>query len=260
METPKGVVTVKCKQCLNCRISKKTSLELRALLELSTSTSAEFLTLTFSEPPPKPDCQPIQAFLKRLRKWNVTKGNIVPIRYYYVGEYGERTRRFHYHALIFNSLSLDTPLRPTGLWPHGFLHTGQVTPSSISYTAAYNTKFIKFDAEEKPFANWSLKPALGYDGMRCVIRSLIKSSNCPQYMPTSLKIRSRQYCLDDAMRKAVNDEMASNGLAEFTPSLAQMEMERILELKLGNDKLDQAIHREVKKLNNLFSNYHDTTF
>jgi hypothetical protein len=89
-----------CGGCLPCKITKRQEWTARLLLEMKLSLFTYFVTLTYSDPdlPPrasllKKDCQ---LWLKRLRKNTTLK-----LRYFLIGEYGEKKNRPHYHVLIF---------------------------------------------------------------------------------------------------------------------------------------------------------------
>lgn len=106
------------------------------------SNSAHFVTLTYSEKYypaqfglSKRHCQ---LYLKRLRKKSPR------LRYYLVGEYGGKTARAHYHAIIFNSD--ERSIRETWslfnkvtnkLEPIGIVHVGTVTEASTAYVTKY---------------------------------------------------------------------------------------------------------------------------
>lgn len=103
----------------------------------------------------------LQDFLKRLRKR--CKGVQVadsqfhrPIRYFACGEYGDKTKRPHYHLLLFN-IRLDdkkkigtaangdpkyTSQTLSDLWTLGNHEIGEVTPASASYVAGYAAKKV----------------------------------------------------------------------------------------------------------------------
>lgn len=78
------------------------------------------------------------------------------LRYYYGGEYGERTRRPHYHICLFGIEFNDKKHTETTelgyklyesetlakLWPHGKHVIGDLTWETAAYTARYITKKI----------------------------------------------------------------------------------------------------------------------
>lgn len=163
-----------------CRINRRRVWTGRLLLEASLHDSLCFLTLTYDDEHLPNDLSlnkdHYQKFLKRLRKAiHPTK-----ISYYIVGEYGGRTKRPHYHVVLFG-FSPEKPdgniIRPSKhntetqnlllkVWPHGNIHVGDVTRQSLSYCAKHLTKGLKNGQyiEEgliPEFASMSLRPAIG---------------------------------------------------------------------------------------------------
>ena len=207
--TQYGNIQVGCKQCLSCRISRQSALSLRALLESRTTSSPLFWTLTYADAPEKGGWADFQKFMKRYRQWNLRKGNLLPIRYLGVGEYGTKTKRFHYHALTFNGLNPDKiphqTVSRTKLWPPGFVYIGTVTPGSIRYTARYCLKFQ--DVDHEPLAAWSKNPPLGADGIIELARYMrVHGYRLDGYTPTTLNIEGKTYRLDDTMRRLFAEE------------------------------------------------------
>ena len=104
---------VPCGQCPECKKAKVNSWLFRIGYELQRSENPLFITLTYrndeltytnSEQPTlvKRD---LQLFFKRLRKkYEKIYPNAKKIKYYAVGEYGSRTKRPHYHIIMFNLL------------------------------------------------------------------------------------------------------------------------------------------------------------
>jgi hypothetical protein len=118
----------------------------------------KFITLTYSDeclPKDKSLSKPdLQKFFKRLRKNNPTE----KFRYFACGEYGEKSKRAHYHAIIYvNSTDYDFDMKKAveKSWTFGMTHIGGVTPSSIRYVLNYvkkqEVKKIGFYYVEKPF-------------------------------------------------------------------------------------------------------------
>ena len=63
-------------------------------------------------------------------------------KYYAVGEYGTRTKRPHYHAIMFN-LPQDWIVKPQKLldtWSHGHIDIGSSQMASIHYVTGYIQK------------------------------------------------------------------------------------------------------------------------
>lgn len=132
---------VPCGRCLECLKDRVNSWFFRLYNEKSNSTSAIFLTLTYD------DCnlpysdngsmclnyKDTQLFWKRLRKAH-PRGT--KIKYFLVGEYGSKTHRPHYHAIVFNA---DKELIEKA-WGLGQIHIGDVREQSIYYTLKYALK------------------------------------------------------------------------------------------------------------------------
>lgn len=108
-----------------------------------------------------------QDFMKRYRK------SIAPkkIRFFHCGEYGSKTSRPHYHAIIFghkfddeklfkvqNKIPLYTSATLTNLWGLGHASTGNVTFESTAYVARYITKKITGQGADQVVPGTSLKP------------------------------------------------------------------------------------------------------
>lgn len=200
-----GVLEYGCGQCLPCRINRRRVWTARLLLEAELHEELCFLTLTYSDDHlPADGCLQIrdyQLFLKRLRK------AIEPrkISFYIVGEYGTRTERPHYHAVIFgfgkglrsgllrfvkvNSLNYfsEDELCLLMAWRNGDVHVGEVNEKSLAYACKHLTKGLKngrgvmADGRTKEFARMSLRPAIGklamsgfadflttYEGAKCI--------------------------------------------------------------------------------------------
>jgi len=85
------------------------------------------------------------------------------IKYFAVGEYGTRTMRPHYHAIVFGS----TGTALSQAWKLGLVHIGSVSPESIAYVCSYALKKGHYPRHaRKPFALMSRRPALGADYLR----------------------------------------------------------------------------------------------
>lgn len=105
-ETFPMFILVPCGKCELCRDKKSREWSFRAVCESATATSMPyFLTLTYN-PKHLPKCgifkEEIQLFLKRLRikldRLNISHN----LRYVAVGEYGTKSKRPHYHMILWN--------------------------------------------------------------------------------------------------------------------------------------------------------------
>lgn len=97
---------VPCGKCELCRNKKKNEWSFRAICENVFSTSQPlFITLTYnSRNLPKHGVfkEEIQLFLKRLRIRLDRKGYKHELRYFAVSEYGSKSKRPHYHMILWN--------------------------------------------------------------------------------------------------------------------------------------------------------------
>lgn len=161
-----------CGKCINCRINKADEWATRITLESTLYKKNAFVTLTYSEPRTDYSKDDIQKFLKRLRKSQDNK-----LRYYIVGECGEKYKRIHYHAIIFNYWPDDSKLfnakkkyygsqNLTKTWGHGHVLIAPVTPETINYVTLYMSKGVETQINSQGvllerFSLMSRRPGLG---------------------------------------------------------------------------------------------------
>jgi len=108
----------------------------------------------------------IQDYIKRLRNNHVkyvteqkgkeTLNNSRPIRYYLCGEYGEKTKRAHYHLILFN-IELGNIQSITKSWQKGFTTISEIKHERIRYVTKYMHKDFnrKTDNRQPPFSQMS---------------------------------------------------------------------------------------------------------
>ena len=191
-------IFIPCGRCKYCRLDYSQAWAVRITHEdqihIENGKRSFFLTLTYDEKHLPENgflrYKDFQKFLKRLREREAPNR----IRYVVAGEYGEKTGRPHYHAILFgmdelidaefigNSQKNDKPMYKSGylddLWQQGFVTVQSVTPQSAGYVASYALKDTKTAYKEreaktvrnkegdlesypKPFLRMSLKPAIG---------------------------------------------------------------------------------------------------
>lgn len=143
-------VLLPCGQCMACRVNRARDWAVRIMHETDEYDYSSFVTLTYDD-----DNVPyyfgygdewvqtlckrdLQKFFKRLRSYYSKQ----KIKYYACGEYGERTHRPHYHAIIFGLKPNDElcDFLQFKVWKKGMVHVGFVTYDSARYVASYVQK------------------------------------------------------------------------------------------------------------------------
>lgn len=142
--------SVPCGKCPLCLARRVSGWSFRLLQEDKVSISSLFITLTYDTLHVPITCngfmalkkRDLQLFFKRLRKANLASMHktgeygSLPIKYYAAGEYGGRTKRPHYHIILFNAkLELIQEA-----WKLGQVHYGKVSGASVGYTLKYMCK------------------------------------------------------------------------------------------------------------------------
>lgn len=145
---------VPCGKCAACLKARALQWTIRLSDELNAwNGKACFLTLTYADHMLPTDCYNTATlvkrhprnFFKRLRK------RVPKLKYYLVGEYGTKSQRPHYHAIVFgvdartnysdvlNSWSSFDPFSEKHI-PIGSVYFGDVNANSISYVTGYVIK------------------------------------------------------------------------------------------------------------------------
>lgn len=174
---PVEVVPHRCGKCPSCLALRSQEWVYRMVAESKNHKDTVFVTLTYSpeylESIGKPrdgifsvSKKEVQNFLKRLRK-NLRRR----IRYFACGEYGEKSHRAHYHAIIFG-LSVSDASEIDRAWsPRGFTKTVQANQATMAYVARYCTKknygldykdWLDDQGLAREFQLQSNKPGIGY--------------------------------------------------------------------------------------------------
>lgn len=193
-----GVMEHGCGQCLPCRVNRRRLWTARLMLEREMHEYSWFVTLTYSAEhiPGDGSLSPrdMQLFLKRLRRLLEP----VRIRFYGVGEYGDKSNRPHYHLVLFGvpfaavSAHFENYSKREwrgckclicAAWGRGIVHIGDVTADSASYVVSYTLKgMTKVDAEglngrHPEFARMSLRPeGIGAPAVRSLVKGLLNES------------------------------------------------------------------------------------
>lgn len=184
-------VKIACGKCLGCRLDYSRQWADRMMLEFQKTKKAIFLTLTYNEEhvPCVYDDFGVkiwytlkkdhwQSFMKRLRSRKQFEG--LELKFYMCGEYGSRTFRPHYHAIIFGLCIDDFPKRRVigmnelrqeyytdsvleDLWKDqddqkslGYITFSAVSWKTCAYVARYTMKKCNADVSRINFLSESL--------------------------------------------------------------------------------------------------------
>lgn len=190
-----GFLQIRCARCLNCRLWRERAWVLRQLLEQSSCSHSYFVTLTYSDPnrPGTLQYDHAQKFLKRLRKPLPPES----VRYFCVGEYGERLGREHWHLNIFSQekLSFRFGRQHIEQWPSGVSFVGTLTKKSMGYVASYAQQ------KDPPILQASRRPALGASGITRIASRIAEIYPSCQTIPNQIRIGKSIYPLDRTMRE-----------------------------------------------------------
>lgn len=136
-----------CGSCIGCIEAQALTWAIRLKHESRSHSHSTFLTLTYDvENEPNGLSIPhMQAFWKRLRRKLPAT-----IKVFYCGEYGDKTKRPHYHAAVFNytpfpdSKKWDTENTVSetlnAIWGKGRVTQSELTPYRMAYVTGYVLK------------------------------------------------------------------------------------------------------------------------
>lgn len=159
-----NVQLVKCHQCVCCRLERSADMATRLIHQKKFHEVSSFLTLTYDDKHVPSDgslSRPrIQTFFKDLRA-RLDYYDLGKLKFVYVGEYGEKKDRPHYHAIVFGGpfrredCNLEEPSRSGGaqwssehiasVWKDGRHRISEVTYESAAYVARYSLKKVTGD-------------------------------------------------------------------------------------------------------------------
>lgn len=254
-------LTIKCGQCIGCRLMRKNAWALRCLMESKQHEHSFFGTFTYG-----PDSVPMhgslqysdmQLMFKRLR------GRLGPFRYFVCGEYGEQLSRPHYHVLFFgtdfpdlkriNSMASKSPIYSapvlTECWPQGFHSLGHISLASARYCASYTVDKINGKAAEDhysrvddstgeivsvvpEFARMSLKPGIGFSWLAKYWRDIYCAGDGAILLPGGERAAVPRYfakAMDsiDEVRPTFMDEVEYKAFLSFQSRAADNTPERL---------------------------------
>lgn len=223
-----------CGNCLACRINKKRQLTARLILETMVSGRPKFVTLTYDEWSVPNDfglCpRDLTLFLKRLRK--ARNG----LRYFAVGEYGEKSGRPHYHLLIWKDpfLSESVVLRN---WQKGLVEVETDKGDSASYVSGYVTKKLTdpshrfLQGRHPEFTRRSKHPALGVPAVPALCKGFEVQKR--EWVDTwekdfefTFRYMGKEWPLDRLMKEKVLEYLGAERLQANRPPRERGDFER----------------------------------
>lgn len=144
---------VPCGTCILCREAQAQAATIRIMHEATLHAYNCLITLTYDDEHIPEDgglhYEDLQKFWKRLRKAGKK------IRYYAVGEYGDKTKRPHYHAVVFGEAWLEgriitsenprhwTSHELVAAWGKGQVDVTTLNMATAAYAASYVTKKLR---------------------------------------------------------------------------------------------------------------------
>ena len=210
-----------CSKCIECRLEQARDSAVRCVHEAKMYENNSFITLTYSEEQlksPKLQYEHFQTFIKDLRdqillktlkKIALTREEYlarpkpereliykpIEIAFFATGEYGEITKRPHWHSIIFNWQPNDLQFKYTSdlghkvftsqvltdLWGRGNAELGSVTFESAGYVARYSAKKLVHgkdqDHDFHPIHKRSTKHAIGKKFLESYWQDLFNSGS-----------------------------------------------------------------------------------
>lgn len=260
-----------CGKCLACRLEYARSWAVRCVHESKMHEENSFITLTYSDDHVgnnKLDYQDFQKFMKRLRRAYPNK----TIGFNAVGEYGEKTKRQHWHAILFGYYPPDATFSRSNergdklftsqsldkIWGKGNTETGSVTFHSAGYVSRYNAKKLVHGLDQNhdlhPIAKKSNKHAIGKAWLEQFYESVFlrgsivlddgTETTIPRYYEKWLKEHKPTEWLTYVTQ--VKIQKSSRASARATADLQKYSERRIKRSQSGNF-LPETTQNEAKK-------------
>lgn len=201
------------------------------MLEAMDHEHSSFVTLTYADDNiprsakgvPEVRVRDAQLFMKRLRK----KLGQQKIRHFITGEYGGKTHRPHYHAILFNyspcmrgTATSSCQCGPCSdireAWGLGFTLNGSMSSQSAEYVARYVVK-KSFDQDDKigrarEFQIMSKNPGIGFRRVE-ILAADLKATQADKLMtdvPAFLNHGQKKWPLGPTMRRRMRVALGRN--------------------------------------------------
>lgn len=204
------------------------------MLEAGLNADNSFLTLTYEKDPVSLQPADHRQFMVSLRK----RLSPLRIRFYAVGEYGEKNERPHFHYALFgypscNRRSYSTRSNRTyrccracdtleDVWGKGLVKNLPLEIGSARYIARYVVKKMtrtddpRLGNRHPEFARMSLKPGLGHGALQSVAKTILQYDLLTPEgdVPVTLRHGTTHWPLGRYLRRQLRKQM---GLNERSP-------------------------------------------
>lgn len=203
-----------CRKCLPCRLNQAREKAIRCYHEAKMHEENIFLTLTYDDKHLESSrliYSHFQTFMKDLR-WHVGADPEKRISCMVTGEYGDKNKRPHWHALLFNYRPSDSAYKYTSdrgdtvwhsrrlsdIWGKGACEFGSITLDSANYVARYAAKKLchGYDGTHdfEPIHRTSSKNAIGRSWIEKHWENTIELGYCS--LPNGAKTSIPRYYVD----------------------------------------------------------------
>lgn len=249
-------IPVPCGLCMPCRVKRRRLWTNRLIFESMLHSHQCFVTLTYEDlkVPQGGNLVPkdVVLWLKRLR------AAVCPVRlrYFLVGEYGEKTWRPHYHALLFGmpySVQSERVVQQT--WGLGFVQLGDVSQGSIRYTVGYTLKKMtrkgdpRLQGRAPEFARMSTHPGIGHAYALQLVSSLREnkaalSALANGAVPSAVLMGRKRMMLGRYLRQVVADETKLPMVSEERREAYLAELFDLCQAEEGSSLTEAVIDRQ----------------
>lgn len=217
-----GKAIVPCGKCINCLITRRESWIAR-LIEEHKVNPALFITLTYTDENltfaaknPTVVKRDVQLFFKRFRK--IFKKTF---KYYLVAEYGTKTRRPHYHFIIFCDIFPDNIHDIIhSSWKNGNITVTPLNMARLVYTTKYHINRGSYpNGTSPPFTLMSKGIGIAYvDKMKSFHIGKPDKLYYPMYnykKPLPRYYRKKLYSRDELLQAPIYDDKIDERMQEY---------------------------------------------
>lgn len=226
-----------CGRCLPCRLKKRREWTHRIMLEAGQYQDNSFVTLTYADDPYTLEPMDHRRFMDALRK----RLKPLQVRFYAVGEYGDKNERPHFHYALFGYPPCKRNTSKRGeyrccapcdvleeVWGKGLIKNLALEIGSARYIARYVVKKMtrwddpRLHNRHPEFARMSLKPGIGHGALKNIAAVIARYDLLDSQgdVPVTLRHGSQQWPLGRYLRKKLRKEL---GLDERSPSVLSPE-------------------------------------